>query len=240
MVEIIDYAFPSVDQWNLAINGMRNAFKSTDKSDSEVVGSTFIFGEKDRNLLNNLISEGDPSHRKVLRQLPLTLKIKAPLYFLKQFDTYKVGTTANSESTMHTLLKEPFKLEDFSTDGWYGQPVPPEDDIRIKIPTKENGAKYGVFLSKPTGIRILKYFIIDTLNSYRDYYLETKDKEIWRMINGLLPQSYNQIRTWTGNYEVLRNMYHQRGGHKLQEWKDFRDWIEQHVPYAEDLIVCKV
>ena len=167
-----------------AIRGMRNPLNSWDKSDS-VYENPFGFniGEADLNLMKKLY-KGGTEHRKFMRQIFISMDITAPLYFWKEFDTYKVGTVSNSCSTMHTIHKKEFELDDFS-----------HDHLR------------------PIGLALL-YNIIGALNEYRKMYLETKDKDDWWQLIQLLPSSYNQKRTITMNYENAATIIRQRTGHK--------------------------
>ena len=184
-----------------AIRGMRNPLNSWDKSDSYYdKGGNFVIGENDLNLALKLANAGT-DHRKFLRQIFVSMDITAPLYWWKEFDTYKVGTVANSCSTMHTIHKKEFTLDDFSHD-------------------KLNECNK----------RILKVYI-DTINADRKLFLETGDKDYWWQMIQMLPTSYNQLRTVTLNYEVLRNIYHSRKNHKLDEWHTLCDAIEQ-LPYS--------
>lgn len=194
-----------------AIRGMRNPMNSWAKSDSEEdVGRcdycicrgdsrcndrafcpvTFIAGPADLGLMRRLVAAG-PEHRKFMRQIFVSMDITAPLYWWKEFDTYKVGTTANSCSTMHKLTAKRFTLEDFSTDH-----IEPECTHVITT-------------------------VIAALNEMRDEYLKTNDKGLWYTMVQLLPSSYNQRRTVTMTYENAFNIIQQRSGHKLQEWLDF-------------------
>lgn len=168
---------------------------------------SFAMGEKDMTLATRLTASGS-EHRKFLRQLPVIMDIEAPLYWWKQMDQYKVGTVTDSCSTMHTLTKAPFKVFDFSVDF---------NDL------PEFG---GWFVNE----------VIGALNKLRDAYNETGDKVYWETINQLLPQSYNQRRTWSANYETLRTICKQRSGHKLGEWSEFIEFVRTRVPYAPDLI----
>lgn len=194
-----------------AIRGMRNPMNSWAKSDSEeAVGRcdycicrgdsrcndrvfcpvTFAAGPADLGLMRRLVAAG-PEHRKFMRQIFVSMDITAPLYWWKEFDTYKVGTTANSCSTMHKLTAKRFTLEDFSTDH-----IEPECTHVITT-------------------------VIAALNEMRDEYLKTNDKGLWYTMVQLLPSSYNQRRTVTMTYENAFNIIQQRSGHKLQEWLDF-------------------
>ena len=246
---------PSAEWWDAAINGMRNAFKSWDKADSEICtdseeekeicyggcpfvdhwegeenycypicgyetyenGPVFILGKNDRTLLLGLTAAGDPSHRKVLRQLPVIMDITAPLLFWKQLDTYKVGTTANSESTMHTITKYPFTLDDFDLE------------CAGKAMDEEEIGSY---------INIFKAFYLKDLNYLRDKFLETKDKDYWYTLNELLPQSYIQTRTWSANYEVLLTIIKNRLGHKIPIWDRLITYWLKEVYMLLDLAVA--
>ena len=192
-----------------AFRGMRNPLNSWDKSDSkfnvESSPTKMWLGANDLALAQKLIKAGS-DHRKFLRQIFVSVDITAPLYWWKEFDTYKVATVANSCSTMHTVHKKEFTLDDFSYDHL--------DDFNI------------AHLSD----------FIDVLNSMRNMYVETKNKHYWYQIIQMLPSSYNQKRTITLNYETLRNIYGSRRNHKLDEWSiGFMGWIDS-LPYAEELI----
>lgn len=186
------------DIWGFehAVRGMRNPMNSWDKSDTFVDYDLVLLGEKDKELMKRLVHAG-PSHRKFLRQIFVSVDITAPLYWWKEFDTYKVGTVANSCSTMHKIHDKKFVLDDFSYE-------------HLQAPMVE----------------ILKH-TIHGLNDARDAYLPSKDKLMWWQMIQLLPSSYNQKRTVTMNYENLLNIYETRRNHKLDEWKDFCKWIEK-------------
>lgn len=205
MLKIERYVLPSPEQWDIIIEGMRNPMNSWDKSDSvhsawlddegythEVYG----IGEADQKLMTSL-ANGGPVHAKYRRMIPVYLTINAPLYWRKEFDTYKVGTVANSCSTMHKIQAKPFEVVDFS-----------QDHLLM-------GA-YGHLCNT-----------ISAMNGYREKFLETKNKEYWWQMIQLLPTSYNQKRTVMLNYEVLVNIYHSRKNHKLDEWHTFCDWIRE-------------
>lgn len=181
-----------------AIYSARNAMNSWDKSDSDLEKG--IVGSNDLALAKRLCNAGT-DHRKFMRMITVYVDITAPLYWWKEFDTYKVGTVANSCSTMHKIHAKEFTLDDFRCEYLYL----PLQDLR------------------PT---------IDLLNTYRERYLETKDKSDWYQIIQLLPSSYNQRRTVMLNYEVLANIYKSRRNHKLDEWHVFCEWIES-LPYSE-------
>ena len=225
--------------WKEAIRGMRNPMNSWEKSDSGTCMDTlachsceknrttecnvtvkpgdFIVGPKDKDLMMVLRNAGT-DHRKFMRMIAVYLDITAPLYWWKEFDTYKVGTVANSCSTMHTIHKKEFTLDDFSHEHLIDLP----DFAAINV----DGETF--WYSS-------KYFIKMTckmLNYYRKLYLETKDKKYWWQMIQLLPSSYNQKRTVMLNYEVLANMFAARCNHKLDEWHDFCDWI-RGLPYSE-------
>lgn len=215
-----------------AIRGMRNPKNSWEKSDSEFITSDgdhhdicgnsgpwfgsdgweeVLIGEKDLNLMTTLRNAGT-DHRKFMRMITVYLDITAPLYWWKEFDTYKVGTVANSCSTMHKIAAKEFVFEDFSCE----------------------------HLERRASLTLKK--VIDDLNYYREYYIslakqnvsgaDTKAKDIWWQMIQLLPSSYNQKRTVMLNYEVLANIYKSRKDHKLDEWHTFCDWIES-LPYSE-------
>lgn len=192
------------DIWGFehAVRGMRNPMNSWDKSDTFVDYDLVLLGERDKELMKRLVHAG-PSHRKFLRQIFVSVDITAPLYWWKEFDTYKVGTVANSCSTMHKIHDKEFTLDDFSVEHLY-------DDVLNK-PFKD---------------------IISCLNFFRQLYIQDHDKDNWWQMIQLLPSSYNQKRTVTMNYENLLNIYETRRNHKLDEWKDFCKWIER-LPNAE-------
>jgi hypothetical protein len=215
--------------WEEAIRGMRNPMNSWDKSDSKIYdGGVFEFtvGDNDLNLMKKLANAGS-DHGKFLRMITVYMDVTAPLYWWKEFDTYKVGTVANSCSTMHKIHAKEFTLDDFSCehldDEWDS-----EDDCGYKhsnsIVFYNN--EYG---NTPTDIL---EFLIEALNHYRKMFLETKDKKYWWYMIQLLPSSYNQKRTVQLNYQVLKNMYHARKNHKLDEWHKFCEMIED-LPYSE-------
>ena len=198
--------------WEQAIRGMRNPMNSHSKSDSRFNDDTAfnIIGDNDLSLMKKLAKAGT-DHRKFMRMVTVYLDITAPLYWWKEFDTYKVGTVANSCSTMHKIHEKKFTLDDFSCEhltniGVYDNPV----------------SVFGLTIS--------------CLNECRLKYLETKDKEYWWQMIQLLPSSYNQKRTIMLNYEVLANIYKSRKAHKLDEWREFCKWIET-LPYSELITV---
>lgn len=192
------------DIWGFehAVRGMRNPMNSWDKSDTFVDYDLVLLGKKDKELMKRLVHAG-PSHRKFLRQIFVSVDITAPLYWWKQFDTYKIGITPNSCSTMHKIHDKEFTLDDFSVEHL-------NDDVLNK-PFKD---------------------IISCLNFFRQLYIQDHSKDNWWQMIQLLPSSYNQKRTVTMNYENLLNIYETRRNHKLDEWKDFCKWIER-LPNAE-------
>lgn len=206
--------FEKVDVWGLvhAIRGMRNPLNSWEKSDSSSIDSVYEIGKNDLDLMTRLIRAGAP-HRKFLRQIFVSVDITAPLYWWKEFDTYKVGTTANSCSTMHTLHKKKFELEDFSSD-YLSNLVVTEDGV-LELDT----------------MGVLDELIMN-LNGLRLMYFKTKDTVYWKAMVQLLPSSYNQKRTVTMTYENLLNMLEYRRGHKLNEWRRFCEWIDT-LPYSD-------
>ena len=199
-----------------AIRGARNPMNSWDRMDSCYNNGEFEIGENDYKLLKNLTIAG-PEHRKWNRMVTVTMDITAPLYWWKEYDTYKVGTVANSCSTMHKIQAKEFELDDFSYDHLYE-----EENGWIE---DKNGYKW---CCAPTCLETT----VNTLNAYRYQYNKTKDKKYWWQMIQLLPSSYNQKRTVHLNYEVLGTMYHQRRHHKLDEWHVFCDTIKT-LPYSE-------
>jgi len=181
-----------------------------------------IIGPNDMDLALRLIHAGDPSHRKFLRQIMVSVDITAPLYWWKEFDTYKVGTTANSTSTMHKLASTPITLDCFETDDY--------DDM-VDIFNNPSPMEYPLhdFISCADGL-------LDMLESLRVKYNETKDKRYWKELVRWLPNGWLQTRTVTMNYENLRSMYHQRKNHKLTEWHSFCEWVKS-LPYAQEFII---
>ena len=212
-----------VYNWEGSLRGMRNPLNSWHLSDTDFEMKTNpqgvqypTIGENDYSLCKRLITAG-PDHRKFLRQIFVSIDIDAPLFWWKEFDTYKVGTVANSCSTMHKIHSKEFTRADFSYET-----MSSETDEKSPI-------VYGCYKLSPSG---LVDFTIHTLNYLRDKFNETKDKKYWRMMIEALPTSYNQLRTVTLNYEVLRNLYRARRHHKLTEWHTLCDVIEA-LPYSE-------
>ena len=206
--------------WEAAIRGMRNPLNSWKNSDSgnKVMNETdvefgyppnieYVVGVNDLDLMTRLRNAGT-DHRKFMRMITVYVDITAPLYWWKEFDTYKVGTVANSCSTMHKIAEKEFTLEDFSCE--HIGDVPNCDPMYYS-------ALEGVIMA---------------LNEARHCYLDTKDKKYWWQMIQLLPSSYNHKRTIMLNYEVLANMYKSRKNHKLDEWHTFCDWIKS-LPHSE-------
>ena len=226
---------------NQAIHGMRNAYNSWNKSDSNYCAykkqncigcpyenvidpdwdkcelNSYILGPNDHELALKLSKAGS-DHRKYMRMIDFWVNITAPLYWWKEFDTYKVGTVANSCSTMHTIADKEFTIDDFSHEhlvNMFEEPIPYSSDA----------------LYCCDGIGVLEQLIV-ILNGFRTNYLQTKDKKYWWQLIQLLPTSYNQKRTIKLNYEVLAKMYHARKNHRLDEWRELCKWIET-LPYSE-------
>ena len=209
MIKLEHVVLPSPEQMKFVIEGMRNPMNLWEKSDSVKCRygldcdfcdsrnqcNEFYLGKNDRNLMKNLADAG-PDHRKFMRMMPVYVRITAPLYWWKEFDTYKVGTVANSCSTMHKIAEKEFTLDDFSHEHL--------DDVTLDT---------------------LNY-VITQLEYDRRLYLKTNDKEYWWQMIQFLPSSYNQTRNVMMNFEVLANIYRQRKNHKLDEWREFCRWIE--------------
>lgn len=203
--------FDNIDTYGIihAIRGMRNSWNSWDKSDTDLK-----IGNNDLKLCKKLI-QGGSEHRKFLRMIIVYMDITAPLYWWKQFDTYKVGTVVNSCSTMHTIMDKEFTEDDFSF---------------IKL---SSDVMYSETISAING---LAKVLIPTLNIIRREYLKTKDKIVWEHMIEMLPSAYNQKRTVMLNYEVAYNIYKQRKNHKLKEWQDFCNELVR-LPYFKELFL---
>ena len=222
MIKLEHVVLASPEQMEFIIEGMRNPLNSWNKSDSscgQVTRKTnvqwsgdYFIGTNDANLMQRLAKAGT-DHRKFMRMMPVYVRITAPLYWWKEFDTYKIGTVANSCSTMHKIAEKEFTIEDFSCEHL---------DIRSKALLEET---------------------INVLNDYRKLYIEynaddfeikgcPSKKDIWWQMIQLLPSSYNQTRNILMNYEVLANIYHSRKIHKLDCWREFCSWIKT-LPYSE-------
>ena len=229
-IKLENLVLASPEQMSFIIQGLRNPFNSHNKSDSVKCYANekcqgicnenkigLCVGDNDRSLMQRLSNAGT-DHRKFMRMMPVFVRITAPLYWWKEFDTYKVGTVANSCSTMHKIQRKEFTTDDFSCEHL---------DIRTKA---------------------LLEVTIKILNDYRKLYIEynpddfeikgcPSKKDIWWQMIQSLPSSYNQTRNVMLNYEVLANMYHSRKNHKLDEWREFCKWIED-LPYS-DLIIME-
>lgn len=232
--------FENTEVWGFkhAIRGMRNPLESWEKSDSFICDDTttnkecercpfhlsenfgcsklhveddlFVIGEADMTLMKKLISAGT-EHRKFMRQIMVSVDISAPIYWWKEFDTYRIGVTENSTSTMHKLTSKPITIDCFE----FGD----TEDFIDGFWIKEHFQKY-----------------IDDLEEIRQFVNETKDKKVWKKLVQMLPESWLQTRTVTMNYENILNMVHQRQNHKLSEWSvDFMGWVKT-LPYSEELI----
>ena len=224
MIKLEHVVLASPEQMEFIIEGMRNPMNSWDKSDSyinyeveyddylpwvETHHQYFRFGAADVDLMQRLANAGT-DHRKFMRMMPVYVRITAPLYWWKEFDTYKVGTVANSCSTMHKIMDKEFTLEDFSVERM-------SDYLLVGVEA-----------------------LVDALNTLRDLYInydkyddpETPKQKIWDSVIQLLPSSYNQTRNVMMNYEVLANIYKSRKDHKLDEWREFCQWIES-LPFHE-------
>lgn len=193
--------------WDSAIRGMRNPLNSWNRIDSKFLNSQFVIGENDLKLMKQLAAAGS-DHAKFLRMINVTMDVTAPLYWWKEADTYKVGTVANSCSTMHKIQAKEFTVDDFSCGYLHNFE---EDDYYCEL------------------LRTIKL-----LNKARDKFNETQDKKYWWLMIQLLPSSYNQKRTLQLNYQVLKHMYDSRKNHKLDEWRDFCKIIEQ-LPYFKEI-----
>lgn len=243
MIKIEHTVLASPEQMEFIIEGMRNPMNSWEKSDSQVCNymfkgccgscekknngcrtyseeNDFYMGINDYTLMQHL-SKAGTDHRKFMRMLPAYVRITAPLYWWKEFDTYKVGTVANSCSTMHKIQAKEFTLDDFSTEHLFTE----GQNVYCKsAPLEEDD----LFINSNQ----LMLLTVEVLNQYREDFLKTKDKRYWWQMIQLLPSSYNQTRNVMMNYEVLANIYKSRKDHKLDEWRSFCKWIED-LPYSE-------
>ncbi len=242
MIKLEHVVLASPEQMGFIIEGMRNPMNSWNKTDSfngcetykgiskcldcdgirecGAVNKYLIVGENDHSLMQRL-SKAGTDHRKFMRMLPVYVRITAPLYWWKEFDTYKVGTVANSCSTMHKIQAKEFTLDDFSTEHLFTE----GQNVYCKsAPLEEDD----LFINSNQ----LMLLTVEVLNQYREDFLKTKDKRYWWQMIQLLPSSYNQTRNVMMNYEVLANIYKSRKDHKLDEWRSFCKWIED-LPYSE-------
>ena len=196
MIKLENTVLASPEQMSFIIQGLRNPMNSWEKSDSTCNDlNEYKMGNNDKDLMKRLAMAGT-DHRKFMRMMPVYVRITAPLYWWKEFDTYKVGTVANSCSTMHKIQAKEFTVDDFSTEHLY------DDEYEL--------------LKK----------VIEALNGDRELYLESLKKNDWWQMIQLLPSSYNQTRNVMLNYEVLANIYKSRKDHKLDEWREFCKWIK--------------
>ena len=220
-IKIENVVTPSPEQWEAIVRGTRNPMNSWDKSDSykthiedvetlQTAEFEFFAGENDLELMKKLAALGT-DHRKFMRMIVVYADITAPMYWWKEFDTYKVGTVRNSCSTMHKITEKEFTIDDFSHE-------------HIEM-LKVDSVGYYTF-------NYVIEDIVKSLNYAREEYLKTNDKRYWWQLIQLLPSSYNQRSTLMLNYEVLANMYHSRKNHELDEWQEFCHWIET-LPHSE-------
>ena len=192
---MIKFDNTAVMNFENAMRGARNPLNSWARSDSSYdENGNFVFGPNDLDLAKRLCQAGN-DHRKFIRQIFISVDITAPIYWWKEYDTYKVGTVANSTSTMHKIHSKPFELADFSTDHMTDEAL---DTMKV---------------------------MVESLEEIRLKYMETKDKALWYSLIQLLPESYHQMRTCTMSYENAIAMYNARHNHKLEEWHTFCDWV---------------
>ena len=242
MIKLENLVLASPEQMSFIIQGLRNPMNSWEKSDSKVCNyiskgycdacekqdncatyreeTDFYLGGMDEELMQRL-SKAGTDHRKFMRMMPVYVRITAPLYWWKEFDTYKVGTVANSCSTMHKIHEKEFTIEDFSTE-----------HLGVTIPAEKNDGEECYQNLWPERMNN----VIEALNIARGFYIRETDPELkkdywWQMIQ-LLPSSYNQTRNVMLNHEVLANIYWSRKYHKLDEWREFCQWIES-LPFHE-------
>ena len=247
MIKLENVVLASPEQMEFIIEGMRNPMNSWDKSDSTVVKTDhevddyIDIGKADFDLMHRLSNAGT-DHRKFMRMMPVYVRITAPLYWWKEFDTYKVGTVANSCSTMHKIQEKEFTLEDFSTDqlceigsediALLGEEAPYyKHRFELDICSELNFARR-LYLAADKKLKRA-----DLTDSERKHVTAQRKKFWWQMIQ-LLPSSYSQTRNVMLNYEVLGNIYKSRKNHKLDEWREFCKWIES-LPYSELIIGFK-
>ena len=247
MIKIEHPVFPSPEQMDFIIEGMRNPMNSWEKSDSGTclgslpchschenrnnckrnIDAGFIVGENDRDLMYHLVNAGT-DHRKFMRMMPVYVRITAPLYWWKEFDTYKVGTVTNSCSTMHKITAKPFSIEDFSREhlvsGWLCE--------------KDGSINVGPLDNLEHTVAVLNRVRETYLKARGDSFTSSSDiKKMWWQLIQLLPSSYNQTRNVMLNYEVLATIYKQRHRHKLDEWVVFCEWMID-IPYSELILMA--
>ena len=242
MLKIENVVPPSSEQWKAIIMGTRNPMNSWSRSDTEydidfVDDSVWphknehydaFIGPNDHDLMMRL-AKGGPVHAKYRRMITVYMDVTAPFYWWKEFSTYKVGTVANSCSTMHKIHAKEFTLEDFSCEHLIDYDSYSCNEVDGPVLECAPNVYCG-------GLQHMN-LTINVLNYYRKKYLETKDKKYWWQMIQLLPSSYNQKRTIMMNFEVLANIYKSRKDHKLDEWRKFCEWIEE-LPFSE-LITSK-
>lgn len=241
-INLENVVLASPEQMAFIIQGMRNPMNSWEKSDStfieedeyyDILGNSGpAVGEENRSELGpddlslmQRLSNAGTEHRKYMRMMPVYVRITAPLYWWKEFDTYKVGTVANSCSTMHKIAEKEFTLEDFSCEHLFSKGAATRRDDNKRFEDESCGELGFDHLGALLGV-------IKSLNFAREDYLNHKNKGDWWQLIQLLPSSYNQTRNVMLNYEVLANIYRQRKNHKLDEWREFCKWIES-LPYKE-------
>ena len=206
---MIKFNNTAVMNFENAMRGARNPLNSWARSDSSYdENGNFVFGLNDLDLAKRLCQAGN-DHRKFIRQIFISLDITAPIYWWKEYDTYKVGTVANSTSTMHKIHSKPFELADFSTDHMTDEAL---DTMKV---------------------------MVESLEEIRLKYMETKDKALWYSLIQLLPERYHQMRTCTMSYENALAMYNARHNHKLEEWHTFCDWVCELPYFMELFPVIK-
>ena len=241
-INLENVVLASPEQMAFIIQGMRNPMNSWEKSDStfieedeyyDILGNSGpAVGEENRSELGpddlslmQRLSNAGTEHRKYMRMMPVYVRITAPLYWWKEFDTYKAGTVANSCSTMHKIAEKEFTLEDFSCEHLFSKGAATRRDDNKRFEDESCGELGFDHLGALLGV-------IKSLNFAREDYLNHKNKGDWWQLIQLLPSSYNQTRNVMLNYEVLANIYRQRKNHKLDEWREFCKWIES-LPYKE-------
>ena len=256
MIKLEHVVLPSPEQMEFIIEGMRNPMNSWDKSDSGVclkslpchschenrndckknIDSGYVLGDNDLSLMQRLSNAGT-EHRKYMRMMQVGVRITAPLYWWKEFDTYKIGTVANSCSTMHKIHEKEFTLEDFSCEHLFDN-VEKNEFFRDHLLDTIDGLNQARCLYLECG-KVLKSNVSYGLDpvSFRKE-IEEKQKKYWYQMIQLLPSSYNQTRNVTMNYEVLANIYESRENHKLNEWCELCKWIKT-LPYS-DLITGRM
>ena len=244
MIKIERVVLASPEQMEFIIEGLRNPLNSWERSDSHICKrdssfcmkcehkNEYYLGKNDYFLMERL-SQAGTEHRKYMRMIPVYARITAPLYYWKEADTYKIGTVSNSCSTMHKIAAKEFDRGDFShehipkgsdaySDTW---------DMKTSNMFFPINIQNGTYFSSED----ILDFTIQALNHYREKYIKTEDKKYWWQMIQLLPSSYNQTRNVMMNYEVLANIYKQRKNHKLDEWREFCNWIRT-LPYSELII----